>query len=275
MIFEHQSKNKKTLIIISLIILLIGVGFFVYKNLIKDQGNVACTQEAKICPDGSAVGRVGPNCEFSECPNSEKTSGFNNDKIEKAITDYLLTEQYFSWRNRNDSFNFCAIENLDTEKQLFPLYVWVYCGEYVVENGKLETVSGSSGPAKINYPNELSFYDIKKFSYEAPGSGSQYGDDIRKIFPENVQNRIFNFNANSIIERIENTALINILSWEAIKQAINNCEVENIFQSHNRDVIATLKSGDKLTAVEPNIDDVIKITDSVFQKCGKIQVGTE
>lgn len=29
---------------------------------------VACTMEAKICPDGSAVGRVGPNCEFAACP---------------------------------------------------------------------------------------------------------------------------------------------------------------------------------------------------------------
>jgi hypothetical protein len=29
---------------------------------------VACTMDAKICPDGSAVGRVGPNCEFAPCP---------------------------------------------------------------------------------------------------------------------------------------------------------------------------------------------------------------
>ncbi len=29
---------------------------------------VACTMEARICPDGSAVGRTGPNCEFAECP---------------------------------------------------------------------------------------------------------------------------------------------------------------------------------------------------------------
>lgn len=28
----------------------------------------ACTQEAKICPDGSAVSRTGPNCEFAACP---------------------------------------------------------------------------------------------------------------------------------------------------------------------------------------------------------------
>jgi hypothetical protein len=29
---------------------------------------VACTMDAKICPDGSAVGRQGPSCEFAPCP---------------------------------------------------------------------------------------------------------------------------------------------------------------------------------------------------------------
>ena len=35
-------------------------------------GSVACTLEAKICPDGkTSVGRVGPNCEFSPCPETD------------------------------------------------------------------------------------------------------------------------------------------------------------------------------------------------------------
>lgn len=29
---------------------------------------VFCTQDAKLCPDGSYVGRVAPNCEFAPCP---------------------------------------------------------------------------------------------------------------------------------------------------------------------------------------------------------------
>lgn len=33
---------------------------------------VACTMEAKLCPDGSSVGRSGPNCEFAECPTVKK-----------------------------------------------------------------------------------------------------------------------------------------------------------------------------------------------------------
>lgn len=31
--------------------------------------SIACPADAKICPDGSSVGRVGPNCEFAACPN--------------------------------------------------------------------------------------------------------------------------------------------------------------------------------------------------------------
>lgn len=31
-------------------------------------GQQACTMEAKVCPDGSSVGRTGPNCSFAPCP---------------------------------------------------------------------------------------------------------------------------------------------------------------------------------------------------------------
>lgn len=34
-----------------------------------DSGDqVMCTMDAKICPDGTGVGRTGPNCEFAPCP---------------------------------------------------------------------------------------------------------------------------------------------------------------------------------------------------------------
>jgi len=35
---------------------------------------VACSQEAKICPDGTGVGRTGPNCEFASCPTTASTT---------------------------------------------------------------------------------------------------------------------------------------------------------------------------------------------------------
>lgn len=35
-----------------------------------DAGGPMCTTEAKICPDGTGVGRTGPNCEFAPCPTA-------------------------------------------------------------------------------------------------------------------------------------------------------------------------------------------------------------
>lgn len=37
-------------------------------SLPSEDNVIACTMDAKICPDGSAVGRTGPNCEFAPCP---------------------------------------------------------------------------------------------------------------------------------------------------------------------------------------------------------------
>lgn len=42
------------------------VGYFGFVRQPAQLG--ACTLEAKICPDGTAVGRTGPNCEFAACP---------------------------------------------------------------------------------------------------------------------------------------------------------------------------------------------------------------
>ncbi|HWB80210.1 MAG TPA: hypothetical protein VG755_34830 [Nannocystaceae bacterium] len=30
-----------------------------------------CTRDAKLCPDGSAVGRTGPDCTFPPCPGDQ------------------------------------------------------------------------------------------------------------------------------------------------------------------------------------------------------------
>ncbi|MES2994457.1 MAG: hypothetical protein V4681_00205 [Patescibacteria group bacterium] len=55
-----------------LIIIVLGVGAFMYRNAMERPlvpgGAVACTEEAKICPDGTGVGRQGPSCEFAACP---------------------------------------------------------------------------------------------------------------------------------------------------------------------------------------------------------------
>lgn len=35
-----------------------------------------CTMDAKLCPDGTPVGRTGPNCEFAPCPGQDEKKPF-------------------------------------------------------------------------------------------------------------------------------------------------------------------------------------------------------
>jgi hypothetical protein len=53
---------------------LIVIAALVFAGLYVNRGTgtepVACTDEARLCPDGTAVGRTGPNCEFAACPTT-------------------------------------------------------------------------------------------------------------------------------------------------------------------------------------------------------------
>lgn len=123
----------------------------------------------------------------------KEETGFANPYLEQAIVDYLLTQERFAWQTQEGSSNFCVIENLYPETELFPLYVWARCSEFALESDELKDLSGMSAPIKIDYPNELSYYDLNKFSYLSPVDGDGYAESVRSIFPEIVQERIFAF----------------------------------------------------------------------------------
>ncbi len=63
--------------------------------------------------------------------------------------------------------------------------------------------------------------------------------------------------------------------WETIKQAVAECRVESIFQTHALMVSAILKDGTRLSANEPAIDDIFAVVNEARPKCGNIGVATE
>jgi hypothetical protein len=133
--------------------------------------------------------------------------GFGNEYIGEAIEDYVLTQEYFTWKTQENSVNFCSVDNLGSKDDLFPLSVWVYCGEYVLENDNVKITSGFSGPAKIDYPNELSFYDVERFSYQHPKDGASYSENIKEMFSKNVQENILSFDVEEISKITEQKAI--------------------------------------------------------------------
>lgn len=94
-------KGNVSFIILLLAILIAG-GWYVYdKDPFSLFGTAspdikACSREAMICPDGSAVTRTGPNCEFAACPNEaiRLTGSTSSGNSETANWKTYRNEKY-------------------------------------------------------------------------------------------------------------------------------------------------------------------------------------
>lgn len=126
-----------------------------------------------------------------------------NPTLTESLEDFLLSLPELVWQTQENSSHLCIFQNLEVGNNLFPLSLWVYCQEYLIlEDGKIEKLSGASLPVLVDYPNELSFYDLEKMTYEIPKDGADYGPSIKEIFSENVWERIFSHNQE--IEKLVN-----------------------------------------------------------------------
>lgn len=63
-------------------------------NGASSQSAAACTLEAKLCPDGSAVGRVPPSCEFAPCPG-EGASSDQTQNLSDGIISFTYAPEEF------------------------------------------------------------------------------------------------------------------------------------------------------------------------------------
>ena len=79
-----MKKNIIIGVLVVIVLVLLAMNFKFTKQ--EDQGEIACTQEAKLCPNGLAVGRTGPNCEFADCATANiditTSTSHEDDKIE-------------------------------------------------------------------------------------------------------------------------------------------------------------------------------------------------
>lgn len=64
-------------------------------------------------------------------------------------------------------------------------------------------------------------------------------------------------------------------TWDVVLAALNNCEVESVFQTHSKLVTLNLKNGNELTAYEPQIDDVMEVVDGLKGRCSDVRMATE
>lgn len=90
---SSRLKSKLPWIIILILLVLVGIfgGYFILGQAKNNSqtptpppDQKACSQEAKICPDGvTSVGRTGPKCEFETCPDTPASPSADTSDWEK------------------------------------------------------------------------------------------------------------------------------------------------------------------------------------------------
>ena len=79
----------KKLFILFLILIVVSIS-----GCIDSEDQIACPADAKLCPDGSSVSRIAPDCEFAECP--EVIEPEPNETIEESIVYVeILDMEYY------------------------------------------------------------------------------------------------------------------------------------------------------------------------------------
>jgi hypothetical protein len=53
----------------------------------QSETTIACTMEARMCPDGSYVGRTGPDCEFAPCLGEDEAKPPEEEPKERHEND--------------------------------------------------------------------------------------------------------------------------------------------------------------------------------------------
>ena len=76
------------------LLILLFLSLFLISSCNIPQEIQGCTAEGKVCPDGSVVGRTGPNCEFEKCPDLINC-GPDNSPCPENYQCYIIKDNYY------------------------------------------------------------------------------------------------------------------------------------------------------------------------------------
>jgi hypothetical protein len=138
-------KTNQTLTLVVATVVALALTFLGWKLLTTDSPigtppQQACTLEAKICPDGSSVGRTGPNCEFEACPSGGAMINDTNSGQTSSGTTVPAGWQTYAAAEFGFKFSYPPTAEVRVQESYPPSYVVFQKGP--TQQGQTELYDG-------------------------------------------------------------------------------------------------------------------------------------
>jgi len=186
---SNKGPATLTIVLIVVAVLVAGGIWYYVKSVSSPTQPVACTQEAKECPDGSYVGRTGFNCEFAACPNATTTSSTTSSTIAYRNTQYGFTFMLpASWKGYsilNSNWNgeivaqpdrsgpvgpIITIRNprwtQDNHYEDIPIMIFTIPQWHTVSSGTLSVSAAPFPPGELGQNNKYVFALPARYNYD-------------------------------------------------------------------------------------------------------------
>lgn len=165
MLMTKKHQMQRLIMWVGAVILLIVIAVLMLtknKKIEVIQPVVSCTQEAKLCPDGSYVGRVGPQCQFADCPTGGTVAQDNTTQapVQEIETNLAMINQ----KILNNSIHINPTEVVEDSRcptDLNCMWKGVIRIKVKLDNGKVSQVSELSlGNTVVFSEKRISLIDV-------------------------------------------------------------------------------------------------------------------
>lgn len=131
------------------------------------------------------------------CAGKTRTEAIDETNVDTAIHNAIMehnSDRYYKGVFACESHTVLATEagrSANSEEiETLTVYALALYEEYNLSEEGIESVSGGCDPVALTFNVAENGYELSE--YWEPGDGSQYSDDIRKKFPEDILDEVWN-----------------------------------------------------------------------------------
>lgn len=135
------------------------------------------------------------------CSNFTNVNNINQGSTGKVNNNTILS--YLDKNLISPSFGgkvFSSYKILGSSSE--EIYVWVLVQEFYKANDSVKLGTAISAPVVLVINQNKDSVTI--VSHKIPGDGAQYSEDVKKLFPKEIQEEIFNIQQGQTIEELSN-----------------------------------------------------------------------